>query len=501
MKLTCDTAGWSRRPLFLTALLLVAVTAAGAGLLFAWRAAPQNWSRQPLRNALTAQVVRPADWAELTLAGGPGGNDWVLLPPQPQQNTSFRSAVTGAQRGFLAPQDCVDCHADYCETFQHTSHARTSMLPSAKSILGSLQPGQNLLTTARPELQFRMHSLDGKIVQTVELQDPRLRTVFTDSFPIDLVFGSGNHGQSYLWWNGDQLYQAHVSYLSESDAWVNSPGPYYDGTADFARPVPVRCMECHVTWIAADPQEMNRFDRSTLVPGVTCVRCHGPAHEHVAFHRQHPTETQGKRIVNPAGLSIERQNEICAQCHSAGEEHASLFGYRPGEPLQQWLQLDLSAAAETNADPHAANQLARLMQSPCFQQSGGFACTLCHDPHQNQRDGAASFAQHCRSCHQQNSCPDVQHEKTGSLAAERCVACHMPARRDAQVAIQTRQGNIEALLRDHQIGIWPAAAAEERRRLETSLRQALQQPAHSTPANQPQDRQPGIDQPQEGTAK
>jgi hypothetical protein len=488
MKSACDHAGWCRRPLFLTALLLVAATAAGAGLLFAWRAAPQHWPRQPLQHAPTARTVRPADWAELTLAGGPGGNDWVLLPDQPQQ-PPFQSPITAAQRGFLAPQDCVECHADYCDTFQHTSHARTSSLPSTDTILGSLQPGHNVLTTARPELQFRMHAQNGSIVQTVELQYPPLRTVFTDSFPIDLVFGSGNHGQSYLWWNSDRLYQAHVSYLSEGDAWINSPGPYYDGTVDFSRPVPLRCMECHVTWIGADPQEMNRFDRQTLIPGVTCVRCHGPAHEHVAFHRQHPEETRGKRIVNPAALSIERQNEICAQCHSAGEEHSSLFSYRPGEPLQQWLQPDLSASAESNADPHSANQLARLMQSPCFQQSGGFACTLCHDPHQNQ-SGSATYAQHCRSCHQQNSCPEVQHPDTGSLAETRCVVCHMPARRDAQVAMQTRHGNIEALLRDHQIGIWPATATAERAKLADTLRQALQ------PQNNPQ-HSPGA---QEGTA-
>ncbi|HAV34294.1 MAG TPA: hypothetical protein DCX79_20035, partial [Planctomycetaceae bacterium] len=214
------------------------------------------------------------------------------------------------------------------------------------------------------------------------------------------------------------------------------------------------------------------------------------AHEHVAFHRQHPAETEGKRIVNPAGLSIERQNEICAQCHSAGEEHASLFSYRPGEPLQQWLQLDLAASAESNADPHSANQLARLMQSRCFQQSGGFACTLCHDPHQNQRDGAASFAQHCRSCHQQNSCPEVQRGETGAIAGDHCVACHMPARRDAQVAMQTRQGNIEALLRDHQIGIWPETAAAERSKLADKLRQALQ----------PQDNSQNSRNAQEGSA-
>ena len=71
--------------------------------------------------------------------------------------------------------------------------------------------------------------------------------------------------------------------------------------------------------------------------------------------------------------------------------------------------------------------------------------------------------------------------RPGSLARQRCVACHMPARRDAQVAMQTRQGNIEALLRDHQIGIWPETTAIERSRLEATLKQALQAVEGATP--------------------
>jgi hypothetical protein len=122
--------------------------------------------------------------------------------------------------------------------------------------------------------------------QQLTVQKDRIH--YTEKRSIDLVIGSGNHGQAYLSWEGDHLYQMHVSYLTESDQWVNSPGMYVDGTADFARPVPGRCLDCHTTWFSEDATAVNRFDRSNYLLGVTCVRCHGPGHEHVAYHREPP---------------------------------------------------------------------------------------------------------------------------------------------------------------------------------------------------------------------
>ena len=52
---------------------------------------------------------------------------------------------------------------------------------------------------------------------------------------IDLITGSGMRGQTYLFWQGDRLFELPVSYWSDGHRWINSPG-YIDGTADFSRP-------------------------------------------------------------------------------------------------------------------------------------------------------------------------------------------------------------------------------------------------------------------------
>jgi len=424
-------------------------------------AAPRS---QPIEYSSAVKRVTAENWATLAVGGGPGGTGWVLLPEQPPAGQpAYVSAVKPEERGYLAADACRECHADQYDTYIHTAHARTSMLPSAETILGSFSPGRNELATAAPGLRFRMLSEKGRFVQRLELDHAPSGTQYHRDFSIDLVLGSGNHGQSYLYWENDRLNQLHVSYLTESDGWVNSPGPYYDGTADFARPVPVRCIECHATWIGADVKSVNRFDRSTFVAGIGCVRCHGSGHEHIEFHREYPDEQTGRRIVQPASLTVQRQNEICAQCHSAGEVAGAAFGYRPGQPLSEWMELDLAGDSEGNADPHSANQLARLMKSVCFKTPEGLSCITCHDPHRSQQGQLDVYAAKCINCHQPAICPDVR--MLGTAAESRCVECHMPARRDAQVQMETTGGNVQALLRDHLIGRWPKTAAEVRQQL------------------------------------
>ena len=267
-------------------------------------------------------------------------------------------------------------------------------------------------------------------------------------------------------WEGDQLCQMHVSYFSEFDRWTNSPGMYQDGTADFARPVTSRCLDCHTTWFGHQPESINRFDRQGAILGVTCVRCHGPAGEHVQFHRLQPDESTPHFIVNPVQLERGQLHQVCAQCHSGGGElRRPAFSYVPGEPLDNYLDLDLSANSEQNDDPHSANQLGRLMRSACFQGSEELSCVTCHDPHRHERGNTALFSSRCIQCHKSEQCG--VHPRFGSAIGSRCIECHMPSRRDAEVSAASGSKNLLPLLRDHLIGIWPDVSVRVERSMTT----------------------------------
>jgi hypothetical protein len=325
-------------------------------------------------------------------------------------------------------------------------------LPSFETILGSFDPPGNRLETSLAGFSFRITQRDGEFLQEVHLESPLEPLKL--QFPIAFVIGSGNHGQGFLHWIGDQLCVMHVSYFTEFDRWTNSPGSYRDGTADFARPVTARCLDCHATWFGHAAGSINRYDRTHWILGVTCVRCHGPASEHVEYHRAYPDETEPRLITNPGRLDREQLNEVWAQCHSGpGELHGRPFTYRPGDPLLHHLDIDLSGAGEENEDPHSANQLGRLMRSRCYQESSTLTCITCHDPHRHERGQTAVFSQRCQQCHAPEDCPTRQ--RLGTVADQRCVECHMPSRRDAEVTAQGPGEAVLPLLRDHLIAVWP----------------------------------------------
>ena len=407
----------------------------------------------PVTELPTTHRISSEEWGDLAMEGGFPGTGWVLLP-EISDGPLFRSAVRPESRGFLPPAVCGECHAANYESFVYTAHAKTSMEPALDTILGSFKPEQNRVQTVDPDFWFTMTQVGNEFFQELHILKDSKK--YEHRRPFGLVLGSGNHGQSYLYWEGDRLYQMHVSYLTELDHWVNSPGMYFDGTADFSRPVHGRCLDCHATWFAEARDAINRFDRHNYLLGVTCVRCHGPGHEHVAYHREFPAATEGKRIVNPSALSRERLNELCAQCHSAGEPTAPAFSYRPGEPLSEYLQLDLSAEDPDNDDPHSANQLARLMQSECYKKEDSMTCTSCHNPHRDQRGHIEEFSKSCLKCHTMEECGESRH--LGSSIETKCIDCHMPSRRDSQVLVETGKGKVTALIRDHKIGVWPSVS-------------------------------------------
>jgi hypothetical protein len=395
--------------------------------------------------------VSAEDWSEFTLSRAPQSTGWVALPPDSNER-EYHSSIQPQAIGLLPPGECAECHQGHTHGFLATAHARTAQVATPDSILGPLVQPANQVQTAHPGFTLETINRNSQIVHQVRTGAAGLPQPL--EVPIAFVIGSGNHGQSYLAWHGDQLCQTPLSFLTEAKRWGNSPGVYRDGTADFARPATSRCLDCHNTWFAQAPGSVNRYDKEQAILGVTCVRCHGPARDHVKYHRQFPNERQPQEIVNPRNLSRERANEVCAQCHSGGGElKRPAFTYKPGEPLEKWLALNLEADDPGNDDPHAANQLGRLMRSRCYQQSGTLTCMDCHDLHEQERGRTELFSNRCQNCHQVADC-GLSGKYTTELT-NRCVECHMPSRRDVQVTSQGAGGAVMPLLRDHQIGIWP----------------------------------------------
>ncbi|MGC2252275.1 MAG: multiheme c-type cytochrome [Acidobacteriaceae bacterium] len=373
-------------------------------------------------------------------------------------STATTSAKDQARDGYVGDDACLRCHADAVASFHKTTHYLTSSEPSETSILGKFTSGNNTLKTANPGLYYRMdesRSDKGKPSFSVTAVEGDAPDTTSETEPIDVVIGSGEKGQTYLYWKGDRLFELPVSYWA-SLGWVNSPG-YRDGYSDFDRAIIPRCLECHATYFKSQPPPFNRFDPVGYSLGIQCEVCHGPGREHVALEASKlarrptsgtvPGSTSG--ILNPARFSRERQMDLCAWCHAGlGWSLQPAFSYRPGDELDKFIDLP-PPGRYAPPDVHG-NQVGLLEQSACYRSSN-MTCLTCHDVHGTQHD-VAYFSRKCLTCHKPDS---ATFSKPSHPATSNCVHCHMPRQHTNQIVFNSEGKRMTPEMRSHWIKIYP----------------------------------------------
>jgi hypothetical protein len=349
----------------------------------------------------------------------------------------------------VGDEKCLSCHQEQ-KSYPGTAHHLTSRPATKDSIAGKFEDGKNILKTAEPELHYKMEAKKDGFFQTAILG--RAPGTATISRRFDLVVGSGRKGQTYLYWDkNDQLYQLPVSFWTELDTWVHSPG-YDERVVNFSRPVLPRCLECHASSFEAlgDSGAGNRYNRSNYVLGISCEKCHGPGQQHVDLQNAKTTKPSDQLIVNPAKLSRERQIGLCALCHGGiGVAKAPAFSYTAGKDLEDYLHLEMPGPNEA-VDVHG-NQVALLERSRCYQASN-MTCSTCHDVHLQQRDPTA-FSGRCLTCHKIQSCGLFR--KSGDRIAGKCVDCHLP-RLTSNMIVSSHEGvRLRPQVRTHWIKVYP----------------------------------------------
>lgn len=369
-----------------------------------------------------------------------------------RMSASDSSEAVPDTQGFVGAQACAACHESRFDGFASTTHHLTSRAAQSDAILGSFEPEKNVLQTRVEPLWIEM-SRDASGAYQTAVAIVRGQTTDLWKARFDVVTGSGKLGQTYLYWRDDELFQLPASYLTSSQSWINSPG-FKDGLIRYDRPTLPRCLECHSTYIKARAKDSNRYDRSTVIWGISCERCHGPGREHIDFHKDHPETETGRHIIHPRHISRDRKLDLCAQCHSgAGKLIQSPFTYRPGESLAEFLDIGHSDD-EKSFSVHSNNQLPRLRQSKCFRESDSLSCTDCHDPHRMERGQLNVFSGRCQKCHDAKECRTAA--RHGATALSNCIDCHMPRRNDEGMPFSTRELDrmTPVWMREHRIGVY-----------------------------------------------
>jgi hypothetical protein len=382
--------------------------------------------------------------------------------------------------GYAGMAACLSCHAAIGHSYPHAAHALTSRAADRQSVLGSFASPDNEFIYG-PGRKVVMQQRDSGLYQVAET--PHRRE--TERF--DIAVGSGRKAQTYLYWQGDGVFQLPVSYFLTEHSWANSPH-YPVDTIWFGRAVAVQCFECHSSYIGAKPMIRTdafhgtpQYDRTQLVYGIDCERCHGPGALHAAWQTEHPEDPVARYMTSFSSLTRRQRLDVCAACHSGGHEaqQRTVFRFKPGDTLANYYFADPRMARGPDKTDVHGNQYQMLVASQCFLRSKTLECGSCHNPHVRERDSLKVFAMRCMNCHGGGDMVG-SHAGIGDgpgagghagmkvdsqFLILNCIDCHMPARASATITMLTQQQKdpIADLVRTHYITVYPE---ETKKRLE-----------------------------------
>ena len=278
-------------------------------------------------------------------------------PSSPERYLRKNLKVDQRQTLYLGAESCQECHADKYDTFIHTAHHQTSRLASLQEITGPLNGERSQMRTLHPEIRFEMLERDDTAFQRVSFFDWQFEV------PMQLIMGSSKMAETYLYWHGEKLFQLNCTYLTEPDAWINSPG-YLDGDAAYARPIISGCLDCHS--ICGIEKRPNLYTTESLILGISCGVMVGATT--VDYHRTNPNEKKSEYMVVPGKLSREREMDVCGQCHMGNKAPKAAGAFQFAQVIAS-KNITSCSSHDESASVHASNQIGRLALSACFQES------------------------------------------------------------------------------------------------------------------------------------
>jgi hypothetical protein len=355
----------------------------------------------------------------------------------------------------------VSCHKNIYDNYLHTAHFSSTRQADATSMQGDFRNNANVFYF-NDDLKVVMEKRSNGLFQIAYQKNKVI-----ESRPFDITFG-GTKAETYLYWKNNQLFELPISYFNNLHSWTNSPG--LDGShPDYSREIGKRCFECHTSYIQELPipthglESKIEFDKNSLIFGIDCERCHGPATNHVNYHLAYPDVKKPMYIQTYASLTRAQKIDVCAACHSGNTEHMlkSIFAFKPGDNLADFKEMHYLRQNVDSAklDVHG-NQTQLLESSKCFAMTN-MNCSTCHDVHKNERQNVAMYSQKCLSCHtgQGHSVCKLT-ASIGPMIKNNCIDCHMPAQPSNAIKVQISHGGsaIPYLVRTHHIAVYHDAA-------------------------------------------
>jgi hypothetical protein len=346
---------------------------------------------------------------------------WRREPkPEPLARSSgdpSPSLGSGQERiaNYVGEAACLECHPGESALQGRSGHARTLRRAERGPIIAWLN-GKSVSDPEHPDVRWSYQVRDKRLIVERNIGG-RIETL-----ALDYALGSGKHGLTFVAIPGERPeldpsgVEHRLSYFANSPRIAITPGQEgsprqqnHGDTAEsigFGRPFgPARlqeCFGCHATLTSTFAR--NRLETTTLLPNVSCERCHGPGRDHVDAARRGETDLNMRMGHDRVQPWVEVN--LCGECHRLPRSipASSIRPDNPGIVRFQGVGVSMSA---------------------CFAKGlGGLRCTTCHDPHDRASSDHTHYEAACLSCHR--SAPA---EKACPISpAKNCIGCHMPRR-------------------------------------------------------------------------
>lgn len=360
---------------------------------------------------------------------------------------------------YAGSETCVSCHQDLPLSEVHQAHLNSSGVFNKNTADSLGIPAGEFIFT--PQTKIKVENRPDGLYQMALISGENKKEEKTA-----IYFGSGIHAYTFAFWFGNQLMQMPLSYLPAEKLWVNSPG-FPEEQIYFGRPVITKCLECHSSFIDHKTVKTTGFNvqeeykQGSLLAGIDCERCHGPAAVHVKFHQENPKEKEAHAMVRYESLSHSRKIDMCGVCHS-GMGHQTIkstFAFKPGDTLQTLPQF----RSRTGEDPDVHGKQKPLLEaSKCFQ-IGKADCLSCHDMHGAEKMNLQLYSNKCISCHQETKHESLS-KQDAALIATNCIDCHMPVKSSRDIGFQksNTKEKIPYEIRTHRIAVYQEIIAGKR---------------------------------------
>jgi predicted CXXCH cytochrome family protein len=318
---------------------------------------------------------------------------------------------------YVGPKVCAECHPAEAALHSRSGHSST-LLPASRRALSRRLDGTTAADTEKPGVFWSYRYRDG------QLHIARRAPNKVEECIAEYAFGSGHHATTFVSVIDAEMpaiLEHRLTYFTQEGTLALTPGhdlkpPPATLTPNGHLPPPDvtrKCFECHTTQLVAHGEQ--RIDEETMIPNVSCERCHGPGRAHVAAAREKAPGSQLSLPFGPGRWTSAELLRFCGECHRHPD------GPRPAE-----IRL---------GDPMLARfQPIGLMRSKCYLRSEGkLDCITCHDPHARTSSNRVEYDKICLSCHsageRSSNLPPARRPRAVVCSispGDRCVECHMP---------------------------------------------------------------------------